>query len=502
MTDLQNFFDEKLRLPSPPSIALKILEAVREEDNSFDDLAQIIKSDPSLSIRILKVANSSLYGLSRPVSSLSQATSLIGTDALKNIALSFVIVQEFQNAPQGSFDLDHFWRRAITAAVAAEVLGKTVGHRDPDLFVSGLLQDIGVLILFISQPDSYITVLDEKRVSGERTSVAEKTQFGFDHTEVGHFLLNSWNLPESINQPIRYHHAARDAEASYQDSAMVLGCADMIAAMYHGTHSNKKSIEVHSVADKQWQLSGEAVDELIDRVGEQSREILELFAIDPGKIKPFSQIMQDANEELGELNFSYEQIVLELKQAKQNADQLALELQQANSKFRELAYRDGLTSVYNHRYFQKVFKTELERAVRYKHPVSLLMLDIDFFKKVNDTYGHTVGDDILRDVSAVFVRLVRNCDIVSRYGGEEFTIILPDTGAKGAKVLSQRLRRGIEQEKFDCGGQLVSVTISIGISSTDMEGIVPTRASLIECSDQALYKAKENGRNRVELGSV
>ncbi len=500
MTDLQIFFDEKLRLPSPPSIALKILEAVREEDNSFDDLAQIIKSDPSLSIRILKVANSSLYGLSRPVSSLSQATSLIGTDALKNIALSFVIVQEFQNAPQGSFDLDHFWRRAITAAVAAEVLGKAVGHRDQDLFVSGLLQDIGVLILFISQPDNYTTVLDEKRVSGESTSVAEKNQFGFDHTEVGHFLLNSWNLPESINQPIRYHHSAEDAEEVHQNSAMVLGGADMIAAMYHSVHSNKKSIEVHSVVDKQWQLSGEEVDELIDRVGEQSREILELFAIDPGKIKPFSQIMQDANEELGELNFSYEQIVLELKQAKQNADQLALELQQANSKFRELAYRDGLTGVYNHRYFQKVFKTELERAVRYKHPVSLLMLDIDFFKKVNDTYGHTVGDDILRDVSAVFVRQVRNCDIVARYGGEEFTIILPDTGATDAKVLSMRLRRGIEQEKFECGGQIVSVTISIGISSTDMEGLEPTRASLIECSDQALYRAKENGRNRVELG--
>ena len=251
-----------------------------------------------------------------------------------------------------------------------------------------------------------------------------------------------------------------------------------------------------------WNLSGEKVDELIDLVGEQSREILELFAIDPKKIKPFSQIMQDANEELGELNFSYEQVVLELKQAKENSDQLALELQQANSKFRELAYRDGLTGVYNHRYFQKVFEKELERAVRYKHPVSLLMLDIDFFKKVNDTYGHTVGDDILRDVSGVFVQLVRNCDIVARYGGEEFVIILPDTGAKGAKVLSQRLRRGVEQAKFDCSGKLVSVTISIGISSTDMAGMETTRATLIECSDQALYKAKENGRNRVELGIV
>ena len=116
MTTVKELFDEKVRLPSPPAIALKILEAVRQEDNSFEDLAQIIMSDPSLAIRVLTVANSSLYGLSQPVTSLSQATGLIGTDALKNIALSFVIVQEFQNPSQGSFDLEYFWRRSVTTA--------------------------------------------------------------------------------------------------------------------------------------------------------------------------------------------------------------------------------------------------------------------------------------------------------------------------------------------------------------------------------------------------
>lgn len=502
MTTVQDFFDEKVRLPSPPAIALKILEAVRQEENSFDDLAQIIRSDPSLSIRILKVANSSLYGLGQPVDSLAQATGLIGTDALKNIALSFVIVQEFQNVPQGSFDLDHFWRRAITAAVAADILGDAVGHKNQDLFVSGLLQDIGVLILFLSHPDGYRTVLDDKRVSGESTCATEKEQFACDHTEVGHYLLSSWNLPESISQPIRYHHAAAEAGEQYRDSAMVLGFADKIAALYHSVHSNRKSIEVHSGLAENWQFSGEKIDDLIDTIGERSREILGLFAVDPGEIKPFSQIMREANEELGELNFSYEQIVLELKQAKQNAEQLALELQQANSSLRKLAYRDGLTGVYNHRYFQKVVEAELKRALRYKHPVSLLMVDIDFFKKVNDSFGHLVGDDVLKEVSRVLVRLVRSCDIVARYGGEEFAVVLPETGTKGAKVLAQRLRRGVEQKKIESNGELISVTISIGLAATDMSEIALNRVALIECSDQALYMAKQNGRNRVELGVV
>jgi len=381
MTTVQEFFDEKVRLPSPPAIALKILEAVRQEENSFDDLARIIKSDPSLSVRILKVANSSLYGLSQPVDSLAQATALIGTDSLKNIALSFVIVQEFQNAPQGSFDLDYFWRRAITAAVAADVLGNAVGHKDHDLFVTGLLQDIGVLILFLSHPNSYRGVLDKKRVSGEKLSTAEKERFGCDHAEVGHYLLSSWNVPESISAPIRCHHTAVDAGEKFYDSAMLLDLADRISSIYHSLHSNKKSIEVHSELAETWHMSGERVDALIDIIGEQSSEMMSLFAIDPQNIKPFSQIMQEANEELGELNFSYEQIVLDLKQSRQNAEQLAVELQQANASLRKLAYRDGLTGLYNHRYFQKVLETELGRAVRYKHPLSLLMIDIDFLRR-------------------------------------------------------------------------------------------------------------------------
>jgi diguanylate cyclase (GGDEF)-like protein len=503
MTTVQDFFDEKVRLPSPPAIALKILEAVRQEENSFDDLAQIIKSDPSLSVRILRVANSSLYGLSQPVDSLAQATALMGTDALKNIALSFVIVQEFQNAPQGSFHLDRFWRRAITAAVAADVLGDAVGHKNQDLFVSGLLQDIGVLILFLSHPDGYRAVLDEKRVSGESICATEREQFACDHAEVGHYLLNSWNLPESISQPIRYHHDAAEAEECYRDLAMLLGFADKISAMYHSVHSNRKSIEVHSGLAEKWQISGERSADIIDTIGEKSREIMDLFAIDPGEIKPFSQIMQEANEELGELNLSYEQVVLELKQAQQNAEQLAVELQQANNTLRELAYRDGLTGLYNHRYFQKVFEAELQRAVRYNHSVSLLMVDIDFFKKVNDTFGHPVGDEVLKELSRVLVRLVRSCDVVARYGGEEFAVVLPETCTRGAKVLAQRLRRGVEQLKIEnTNGESFSVTISIGLAATDMSEKELSRVALIECGDQALYMAKQNGRNRVELGVV
>lgn len=497
MTRIQDFFDERIKLPSPPAIALKILEAVRHNDNSFNELADIVMADPALAARIMKLANSSLYGLPNRVDSLDKATSVIGTQNLKNIALSFVIIQDYQDAPQGSFDMNLFWRRAICSAVGAEILARSVGHSDRDIFISALLQDIGVLIMFLADSASYTNVLDKKRINGKSTCQTEKEQFGFNHTEISSHLLHSWNLPDTICGPIRYSHSTEPKEA-YKKSALLLRFADKIAAIYHGTQSNRKAIEVRQGLKDAYDFDDRRIDEIIDTIGERSREVMELFTIHPGDLKPFSQIMQEAVEELGRLNFSYEQIVLELKQAKLNAEQLAINLKQANDKLRELAFRDELTGLYNHRYFQEIVDAELNRSVRYKHPLTLLLLDIDYFKEVNDTYGHLVGDQVLKEVSQIMVKLVRQNDIVARYGGEEFAIVMPETGKVGGKVIAQRVRRGIEQHQIDSKKQTLSVTVSIGLYSTDMADGDIIKETLIAQSDRALYKAKRNGRNRVE----
>lgn len=162
----------------------------------------------------------------------------------------------------------------------------------------------------------------------------------------------------------------------------------------------------------------------------------------------------------------------------------------------KLATTDGLTELYNHRYFQEQMKLNVENSKRYGNEFSMIILDIDFFKKFNDTYGHQSGDAVLRQVAQTLKRSVRATDIACRYGGEEMSIILPNTGKNVAHSTAEKICERVSSNKFKLqGDKEVSVTISLGVSTYPQDGQTPSE--LIESADKRLYNAKNNGRNQV-----
>lgn len=486
--------DMELSLPTPPAIAMRILEAVRNENTSFSELARLIASDPALTARILKVANSSFYRLSFPVDSIEKAIAVLGSEALKNIALSFIIVRSFKRKGEDVFDFELFWKRAVTTAVAGKMLAERLGMKSDEVFVLCLLQHIGVVLLFLSRPDEYRRVLVERK-KGEPLEEVERRILGTDHQAVGAKALRDWGLPETIYGPLDYL-AGGSAPEEYRLRIGILRASALVSSAYHGSRSGEKMVRLRSLMGDGYGWRGEEIDEYIDAVAEKTLEILASFEIKGGGMKPFAQILQEANDELGKLNLSYEQLVTELKLAKEKAERLALDLQEANLKLQELASRDGLTGLFNHRHFQEVLARELDRAGRHGHSLSLFLLDIDHFKVVNDTYGHPAGDAVLQSLSQRAGELLRSTDILARYGGEEFAVILPETGEKGAFVLAERLRRGIEQTQIIAEGHSVCVTVSIGISTWTAKRREVGKAELIAAADSALYRSKKNGRNR------
>ena len=169
-----------------------------------------------------------------------------------------------------------------------------------------------------------------------------------------------------------------------------------------------------------------------------------------------------------------------------------LQLQQSMQQLEHANRIDGLTGVYNRRYWQQQLGHEVSRAARYEHPLALLLFDLDKFKQLNDDYGHQGGDAVLVELSGIIAGLLRDSDLLGRYGGEEFGVVLPETDLAGAMLVAQRICKAVAEHQLIFNGQTIRVTVSIGASWYNGQ----TPDELIQQADMALYNAKRQGRNR------
>ncbi|RME24798.1 MAG: diguanylate cyclase [Deltaproteobacteria bacterium] len=174
-------------------------------------------------------------------------------------------------------------------------------------------------------------------------------------------------------------------------------------------------------------------------------------------------------------------------------------LKKANQRLQELSTTDPLMGIFNRLYFEKRFTYEFERAKRYKSPLSVMMIDIDHFKDVNDEMGHQFGDHVLAECARLLVEELRNVDIIARYGGEEIIVACPETKLEQARIAGERIRKRIESHEFRHQHRQRHITISVGISCYDENNRDASLEKLLKAADDALYEAKEGGRNRVCL---
>jgi len=206
------------------------------------------------------------------------------------------------------------------------------------------------------------------------------------------------------------------------------------------------------------------------------------------KIKIIDLIEDVLLETMFELSEAYH------RKLDEKVDDYVDQIEQINVKLKEDSIRDGLTGCYNRRYFQDIIASEISRASRYDRSLSLLMLDIDDFKKLNDTYSHVFGDKVLKAVGESIRHSVRDVDMVFRYGGEEFSVIMPDTHKDAAFVGAERIRKNIEKLKFNIKDKIIKVTVSCG--GAELCRKEANKGSLVSRVDRALYSAKAKGKNQ------
>ena len=485
-------------LPSPPAVATKIIELSSCETSGLGDVAEVVSLDPALSAKILRMANSPLYAKQRKVENLRQAIILFGLDGTLNIALSFSLKQGNSEDGESGLNYNFYWKRSLASAMLSQEIIQRVGGSSKDsAFLSGLLQDIGMLALDKAKPELY-EGLSKKFIRHENIVKQEQKLLSADHSVVGAWLLEEWHLPKNIIEPIRHSHSDFSSNSKAESVSKAVACSGLLADIFIANQKSIHSLLSSNVekARKIVPLSGDDFNKIIQTVSENYTDLAQMFDIELENSQLLEFISEQAKEVLILRNLS------KIKET-ESLQEAAKELQSKAEVLEEENRTDSLTNLANRRHFDETLAAEFENAIKYKWPLGLIFIDIDHFKKINDTYGHDAGDGVLCQVANVLIDCTRDSDLVCRYGGEEFTIILPGTGQEGVEITCERIINAFRNKTIEIeNSEMIHITVSAGAHIFDANCTnVQDRHELIRLADQATYLSKNNGRDQYNLAS-
>jgi diguanylate cyclase (GGDEF)-like protein len=466
----------------------------------MSDVAEVLRVDPVLSAKLLRMANSPLYLRRQPCETFQQALVLLGLNATLTLALTFSLAGMAQGGRAGGLDYSQVWRRSLLAATAARVLGANLGLRESEeLFLAALMQDLGMLALDAGFPDLY-EGLQAGEQSHEQLVALERSTLGVDHAEVGGWLLERWNLPPRFCEAVGASHAAcahgDDADV-VQRFNQAVALSGPVADLWLSKEQSQSLM--HGIQDSMRELLG--LDDatlvgVMQTISEEAPEIESLFEVDLLDQRRSEWVLQEAREMLAFRNL---QMVQESAVLRQEASTLKAQADALEEKSR----RDNLTGLANRGHLDATLDDWFDASCKASTSLCVVFVDLDNFKHVNDSYGHSIGDDVLKRTADVLMDMVRSSDLVGRYGGEEFVILLRDCGADGGRRLSERILKRVRELRHPVEGAVpIAVTASMGLATHAESVLFGSSSDLLRAADEALYRAKQSGKDRVVVHAL
>jgi diguanylate cyclase (GGDEF)-like protein len=494
------------QLPSPPGVVLQVLECASHLDCTPAELAAVIHRDPALCGKILKAVNSALYGLPRPTTSIDRAVALLGFKLIRSLVLSLSL-PAVQRQQEGQPPIEVFWKESVAGAIVAQELARHL-HRPnvEDDLVAGLLRDLGVLALQQARSADYARYLAlplEERV--RHPCQLEEQVLGLNHAEVSAFLLRRWRLPEDITEAIRYHHAPEQAASlprPVADRARLLAFASRIAQLQTGVGGPELLCDILVSAREHYGMSEAGLMAFLEPLAQKIEEFAEQMSIDIGTCEHYPRILGRAAEELVKLTMETSVDKLHILEQKRRAEQETQRWRDQAHRLRHEVVRDTLTGAFNRGYFEDELARAFRRARRRGTILGLIFLDLDDFKGINDCFGHLFGDRVLRETSDSLFGAVRHGDLVARFGGDEFCILVENTSPANLQAMAERLCQTLNNRIIcDESGKAV-IRASIGAALCSPRTYQSPTTDFLAAADQAMYGAKTTGKDRFHLLSL
>jgi len=487
------------QLPSLPQVAMEVIRLSRDPEPDFDHLIAVIRTDPAICSRLLRTTNSTLFGLRQNVRSIAAAVPLLGVTLVRTLVLGFSLSSHAHTAQMKRYH-QRVWRASLRQAVASELLAERTETADSaEWFLGGLLADVGILALLQAAPDHYGEVVLTDR-SWSEIPAEERREFGFDHVQISTELCRRWNLDDNLIDAIGSHHQSRQAGE---------GTADLALGLVTATHCMEfvDDIDMHRSDDRpglveltvNFEIDDAELDAFLCEVDVRVGEIAALFSVDIGEYPPTEKLLLQAHSAMEKIAIRNRIKAIHAQSEVRALKDTLTRMESHQEELQEHAWRDPLTGAYNRNVLQNMLKLVVAKAEDSAQSMGLLFIDLDGFKAINDKWGHRAGDEALISLVRLVTRSILSTDVVVRYGGDEFLVLLAEVDLEQTTAIARRICRRARNIRLESAPE-AQFSSSIGglVYSPDSTS-TPGPSRLIEVADEAMYCSKRNGGDRVTL---
>ncbi len=484
------------RLSSLPEVSLRLVRLAQEQEPDFGEAAKLISGDPALCGRILKTVNSANFGLRSPVQTIREALPRIGLTLMRTLVLGFHLAESRSGDHEVTTIMKDFWRSCVAQAAMAQLIAKKAKAGDPSAyFLTGMLQDIGILAMLSEAADYYIeNVLAHCEIP--HVAAAERSCFGFSHVDISVEIVASWGLSPDIVHGILHHHDTSlprgKAQGSQELNARVLRAAGMGAVVLDAEKSTPYAIrELHDYLHASFGFTSEQCGELIVEGNDRVTEFAGMFHIDVGEAVSNERILVEAKRLL-------QKIAVESQLQLLGRD---IEPKDSFARRDHEIYIDSMTGVHNRRFLDETLQEEIANRRDTMTSIAVLFLDVDHFKTINDSFGHSAGDKAISHVASSLTASVRGADYVIRLGGDEFLVVLLDPSETAFESLAERIQQSIQP--IDLDGEDHVITLSVGgVYYRPVPQELVDTSVLIDRADQLMYTSKRAGNGQCTLATL
>ena len=487
-------------LPSLPIVAMQVIEHAKRDDSDSKTIAIILEKDPALASKIVALANSAANFPRSPILTIQDAITRMGLDMTMTLALSFSFAKAIHDCNMNSMDHESFWKRCLISAAVSRAIANHLELEMPErFFLAGLIQDVGMLAMNEIESERYGVIYHSAR-NHEELYRFEKAEFRSAHTEVGAWLLSFWGMPDFYVDLIKSSHNGCNIKSTDEQKCIVFASEYAELWVLDDTHEQMGKL-LHE-ADKCKLFNSKEVEEILDQVNGQLPSINNIFETNIRTEFTPSELIEEAKHLLVERNLKLMQQLANAKTEVANAKIEVAEVRASEKQLKDQLKKDQLTGVFNRSYVETISEKAFTRSLKTNTPLTVMFLDIDHFKQVNDKYGHQAGDLALRQFARALIKFSGKHCYVGRYGGEEFVVIMPGMSTDIAVTIADRIRTGLKKTPLKVSDNIrITLSSSVGIATfSPTQGHKFSNAeNLLDAADKTMYQAKRAGRDQAMI---